>query len=118
MQITVNPAPNKAPTANAGADITITLPTNSTMLNGSGIDLDGTISAYQWIKISGPATGTISNATSAQAIVNALVQGVYQYELTVTDNSGAIGKNTMQVTVNPPPNNPPTPNASADITII
>jgi len=43
MQVTVNPAPNKAPTANAGADITITLPTNSTSLNGIGTDIDGTI---------------------------------------------------------------------------
>jgi len=43
MQVTVNPAPNKAPTANTGADITITLPTNSTSLNGIGTDIDGTI---------------------------------------------------------------------------
>jgi len=75
MQLTVNPAPNKAPTANAGADITITLPTNSTSLNGIGTDVDGTITNYQWTKISGPAA-TISNATSTQATANALVQGV------------------------------------------
>jgi len=50
MQVTVNPAPNKIPTANAGADITITLPTNSTILNGIGTDIDGTITNYQWTK--------------------------------------------------------------------
>jgi len=56
MQVTVNPAPNKAPIAYSGDDITITLPTNSTILNGIGTDVDGTITNYQWTKISGPAT--------------------------------------------------------------
>jgi ribosomal protein L14 len=120
MQVTVNPAPNQAPSANAGNDITITLPVNTAALNGAGNDPDGTIAAYQWTKISGPAAGTIANATSASATANALVQGIYQFELMVTDNSGATAKDTMQVTVNaaiPPPNQAPTANAGNDVTI-
>ena len=113
MQVTVNPAPNVAPNANAGTDIVITLPVNSTTLNGSGTDPDGNISAYQWTKISGPAAGVITNAANASTTVTGLTAGVYSFELRVTDNSGAAGRDTVQVTVNIPP----VANAGADISI-
>ena len=117
VQVTVNPAPNIPPVANAGPDRTITLPTNTATLSGSGTDADGTIASYAWIKISGPAQGSLGNANAATATATGLVVGVYQYQLTVTDNNGAIGRDTIQVTVNPAPNVPPTANAGNDITI-
>lgn len=123
VQVTVNaaaPPPNQTPTANAGLDINITLPTNSLTLSGSGNDADGTISSYQWTKISGPGQFTIVSATQAQTTVSNLVQGIYTFELAVTDNSGAVGKDIVQVNVNaapPPPNQSPTANAGSDITI-
>ena len=105
---------NIAPTANAGLDQNITLPTNSVSLSGSGNDPDGSITAYSWTKISGPAAGTITNAANAATTVTALVQGVYKFELKVTDNSGAVGRDTMQVTVNAAANIAPTANAGLD----
>ncbi len=118
VKVTVNAAPpaNQAPTANAGADQTITLPLNTVTLNGSGSDPDGSVVSYQWSKVSGPTQGTIANPTSAQTAVNNLVQGVYDFELTVTDDNGATGKDTVRVTVNaaPPANQAPTSNAGAD----
>src|SRR5450432_3312411 len=109
VQVTVNAA-NIPPTANAGTDQLITLPTSTVSLSGSGADVDGSISSYNWTKISGPASGTITGATSATTTVTALVQGVYLFELKATDNNGAAGKDTMQVTVN----TAPTTNAGAD----
>ena len=117
VQITVNAAPNIPPTANAGSNQSITLPTNTVSLNGSGTDSDGTISSYAWTKISGPSGGTINNANSASTKVNNLSEGVYQFELTVTDDKGAIGKDTVQITVNAAANISPTANAGADQTI-
>ncbi|MBS1509716.1 MAG: right-handed parallel beta-helix repeat-containing protein [Bacteroidetes bacterium] len=114
MQVTVNPGANIPPTANAGADQVITLPTNSTTLTGSGTDPDGTITAYAWTKISGPAAGSITNPAAAATTVTGMVQGVYLFELKVTDNNGATGKDTMQVTVNPAPNIPPVANAGVN----
>ena len=118
VQVTVNAAANQAPTANAGLDANITLPTNTTSLNGSGTDADGTIVSYQWTKVAGPAAGNISNATAAVTSATALVQGVYRFELRVTDNSGAVDTDTMQVTVNAA-NQVPTANAglNANITL-
>jgi ribosomal protein L14 len=117
MQVTVNAAPNIPPVANAGADWTITLPANSLTVTGSGSDADGTISSYSWTKISGPPNYSIVNGTSAVTDVNGLVEGVYEFELKVTDNNGAKGRDTMHITVNAGPNIPPDANAGSDQTI-
>ncbi len=120
LQVTVNPgASNTPPSANAGPDQAITLPTNSIILSGSGIDPDGTITAYLWTKVAGPATGTITNPATAATSVTGLTQGVYRFALRVTDNNGAFGRDTMQVTVNAAGVNiPPTANAGPDQSII
>jgi len=119
--ITVNaapPPPNEAPTANAGTDITITLPTNSAALNGSASsDPDGTITGYAWTQLGGPAQATILNSNGVTTSVNDLVQGTYSFLLVVTDNAGATAEDTVQVTVLPRPNQAPVADAGTDITI-
>jgi len=120
--ITVNAAINQPPVANAGSDITMTLPQNSTMLIGSGYDADGTIAAYSWSYRSGPGNTyySLNSPASASTGLNSLVQGVYVFRLTVTDNSGATGIDSVRVTVvgaTPPANQPPSANAGSDITL-
>src|SRR5205814_1166685 len=118
--VTVNatpPPPNQSPTANAGTDINITLPTNSLTLSGNGSDADGTISSYKWTKISGPNQYSIASSGQAQTIVNNLVQGIYFFEFSVTDNQGVSTRDTTQVTVNAAPNQAPAANAGADMII-
>lgn len=118
VQVTVKASTNIVPVANAGPDKSITLPINNTTLTGSGTDVDGSIVSYTWTKISGPSSGSIVNPNLAVISINNLVQGVYQFELAVTDNSGATGRDTMQITMWPGQSNqPPTANAGSDITI-
>lgn len=120
VSVTVNPIPNRAPVANAGGDITITLPVNNTTLNGtasSDPDGNGTITSYAWVNLTGPAQYNINNANAASTTLNNLVQGTYTFELTITDNGGLTDKDTVSVTVNPRPNQPPVANAGADINI-
>ena len=82
---TAPPPVNSAPTASAGSDITIKLPTNSVVLNGSGNDPDGVIKTIQWTKVSGGAA-TIVNPNSLVTQVTGLVQGTYQFKLSLTDD--------------------------------
>ncbi len=101
VNVVVDPAPAiTPPTANAGEDINITLPVNTTQLAGSGTD-DGTIVSYSWTKISGPAVFSISNNTIANPIVSNLLEGTYTFQLTVTDNQGATGTDEINVIVAP-----------------
>ncbi|MEI9913340.1 MAG: T9SS type A sorting domain-containing protein [Bacteroidota bacterium] len=117
INVTVNAAPNQAPTANAGNNIVLTLPTNSTTLTGSGADADGTIASYAWTRVSGPTTFTFGTANAATTTLTGLVQGTYVFRLTVRDNSGATGTDDVNVTVNAAPNQPPTANAGNNITL-
>jgi hypothetical protein len=109
---------NNAPTANAGASVVITLPSNSVTLAGSGADADGQIVNYMWSQIAGPAATTVVNPGSPTTSVHGFVQGDYVFRLTVTDNEGAVGADTVSVKVNPAPrNSAPTANAGANQTI-
>ncbi|HTE28764.1 MAG TPA: DUF6443 domain-containing protein, partial [Chryseolinea sp.] len=78
---------NVAPVPAAGADATVTLPLNSTVLSGSGSDGDGTIASYLWAKQSGPAA-TMSNPNSASLTLTNMDSGDHVYRLYVTDNFG------------------------------
>jgi pimeloyl-ACP methyl ester carboxylesterase len=122
MQVTVKASTstgNVAPIANAGADATITLPTNSFSLNGTASnDPDGTIAAYAWSQVSGPSQITIGNASTVSASAGNLVQGTYSFRLQVTDNAGAVNADTIVITVKPAAvkvNQPPVANAGADL---
>jgi gliding motility-associated-like protein len=108
-------AVNQAPVANAGSDVTLTLPTNSATLNGSGTDADGTIASYIWTKLTGPAA-TMTGTTTANLALTNLIQGVYTFQLSVTDDKGSIGSDVVTVNVNAQ-NVAPVANAGADITL-
>ncbi|HET6252702.1 MAG TPA: PKD domain-containing protein [Puia sp.] len=112
------PPVNVPPVAVAGPDQTITLPVSTTTLNGSGsYDTDGTITGYSWIQLSGNSGVTLAGSGQAQATLTGLKAGTYVFQLTVTDNSGAIGVATVTITVNAPNVLPPVANAGPDTTI-
>lgn len=89
---------NIAPVVSAGADKSITLPTNSTYMQGSASDSDGSIASYQWSKISG-STASMSGTTSSKLTVSNLVAGTYTFRLTVKDNKGTSKYDDVKVTV-------------------
>ena len=110
MQVIVNTVSttNHPPIADAGPDQIITLPTNTVTLDGSrSSDPDNNITVYAWTKVSGPSLFAIANANAVHTQVENLVQGIYQFELKVTDVAGLFSKDTINITVNssttPPP---------------
>ena len=93
---------NQPPVANAGKDTSIVLPNNIVILDGSNsTDPDNNIVSYSWTKISGPASFNITNNTAEQTQVNNLIEGIYQFELKVTDAGGLSDKDTVQIEVRP-----------------
>ena len=87
------------PTANAGADQSLSLGTTSTTLSGSGTGGDGTISSYAWTRISGPNTPTIVSASSASTSVTGMIAGTYVFRLTVTNSLAETATDDITVTI-------------------
>jgi len=107
---------NLPPVANAGPDQTVVAADNissSVTLNGSlSNDPDGSITNYNWVD--GPTT--LANGPSASSNVN-LAVGVHTITLTVTDNVGTMGTDTVVITVNTS-NQPPVANAGPDQNLV
>lgn len=89
---------NTAPVANAGADKTLTLPSNSTTITGGGSDQDGSIASYSWGKKSGGSV-SLSGTTSKDLKLSSLAEGTYTFTLTVKDDKGASDTDDVVVTV-------------------
>ncbi|GGB16522.1 hypothetical protein GCM10011511_45430 [Puia dinghuensis] len=120
VNVTVLPAP-AAPNVNAGADQTITLPTNATTLTGTATGNGGaTIVSESWTQTAGPTTASIGSAGSLSTTVSGLVVGKYTFQLTATDNNGIQATSSVNVTVNKgvdiPPIANPGPNQTFTLT--
>jgi hypothetical protein len=96
---------NRAPTVNAGADQTVTLPASA--------NLDGTVSddnlpnppgrvTTTWTKVSGPGTVTFGSTSAIDTTASFSVAGTYVLRLTASD-SALSGSDTIQITVNAAP---------------
>lgn len=93
---------NQPPTASAGPDQSIALPTSSVTLSGSGTDPENGPLTYVWSKDSGQ--GVITNGTSAVATVSGFTSaGSSVFRLRVTDNQGAFSEDTVSVFVTTAP---------------
>lgn len=105
---------NQPPVANAGPDQTLILPVSYCTINGSySYDPDGIITSYQWSKISGPYSFVIHpTQIPSQNNVTGFTEGVYQFELKITDNGGLTAIDTVQVTVRPDPGQQPCDNSN------
>jgi hypothetical protein len=100
-QVVVTVVQSNPPLANAGLDRIITLPEDSTELNGSAsVDPDGPILYYLWCQITGPNDAVIENPTAEFPTVSGLIEGNYEFVLAVSDQY-ATSYDTVTVTVLP-----------------
>ena len=73
---------NQLPTADAGQDRVVPLPTQLITLDGSAsFDPDGTITTYTWRQISGPSEATLSGLDTTVVQVSDLQEGTYVFQL-------------------------------------
>lgn len=99
IRVTRPSAGSMPPVASAGADQIITAQTSFSLNGSSSYDPDGFVSTYQWRKLEGPAQIIIQNPQSSITPVINVVAGEYSFELTVTDNDGLTGSDTLMVSV-------------------
>jgi peptidoglycan hydrolase-like protein with peptidoglycan-binding domain len=117
IQVKAVVAENKSPIANAGSDQNITLIGNNNVivLDGSGsVDPDGVLVVFNWRLVSGPISPVIANPSSRQTAVTNFEEGIYIFELKVTDDRGASAKDIVQVIAVAGVNKAPIANAGRD----
>ncbi len=95
---------NQAPTADAGADQLVNEGALAVTLDGSAsTDVDGTITSYAWVQLSG-TTATLSDANismpdfTAPNVPDNVTEELI-FELTVTDNYGLTSVSTVSIFV-------------------
>jgi hypothetical protein len=99
---------NQDPSADAGADQTITVGENVTLDGSGSTDSDGNIVSYEW------STGD----TGVNPVISGLAEGTHTITLTVTDDDGATDTDTVVITVEPVAGNQdPVADAGPDQTI-
>ncbi len=101
--------PNRAPTADAGADQTV-VQGDQVTLDGSGSsDPDGDNLTYSW-SLSGPSgsSATLSDPSVVDPTFTPQTTGTFTATLTVDDGNGMTAMDTVEITVNPDVNQPPT----------
>lgn len=99
VQVTATQTVNQLPVANAGDDLTITLPTSSAVLMGTASDPDaGDMLTYLWRQITGPNSATGLPATSLNVVASNLIAGTYQFGFQATDQKGGKSQEDFVVT--------------------
>jgi hypothetical protein len=91
---------NKKPEVIAGQSVTIKLPLDSVLLQGTAND-DVRVIGVLWSKVSGPGEPVIANPGSSTTMINSLTEGTYLFQLMATDNEGAMGVDTISILVAP-----------------
>lgn len=96
----MKPPTNQPPVAQAGDNITISLPQTWVVLNGENSTDDNKIIAYQWEQIDGPSTTNILQVNETKTNVTGLTKGGYTFKLTVTDDNENKNSDLVYVIVN------------------
>ncbi|XP_024109688.1 dyslexia-associated protein KIAA0319-like protein isoform X2 [Pongo abelii] len=117
VTVIVQPENNKPPQADAGPDKELTLPVDSTTLDGSKSSDDQKIISYLWEKTQGPDGVQLENANSSIATVTGLQVGTYVFTLTVKDERNLQSQSSVNVIVKEEINKPPIAKITGNVVI-
>ncbi|KFQ19190.1 Dyslexia-associated protein KIAA0319-like [Merops nubicus] len=117
VTVIVQPENNKPPKADAGPDKELTLPVDSTTLDGSKSSDDQKIVSFLWEKTRGPDGVKLENANSSIATVTGLQVGTYEFTLTVKDERNLQSRSSVNVIVKEEINKPPVAKIAGNVVI-
>ena len=90
---------NSPPTANAGPDQNVSISTTVTLTGSGSSDTDGSIASYAWSQTGGTAVSLSSNTVAQPTFTAPGTASTLTFQLTVTDNNGATGTDTVTINV-------------------
>lgn len=103
VNVTVKPEPrvNKPPVAVVSPKFQeISLPTSSTVIDGSQSTDDDKVVAWHWEEVKGPLREEKVSADTPVLTLTSLVPGNYTFSLTVTDSDGATNSTQATLSIN------------------
>jgi hypothetical protein len=95
-------APNLPPSANAGADQTVTLPASAALagsVSNDGLPVPPGLLTFSWSKFSGPGMVTFANPAALSTSASFSFPGAYVLRLAASDGS-AVANDDVSITVN------------------
>jgi serine protease len=97
-------AVSTVPRVNAGLDQAVD-PGVAVNLNGSTSSDDGTISSYTWVQTAGPGVTLSGSSTATPSFTapNTVANTTFRFQLTVVDDVGLSGTDSVDVTLNNAP---------------
>lgn len=94
----INGQPNQAPTVDVGPPLTVYQGMTASA-TAVGSDPEDQALTYQWTRLSGPSGGVIASPDSATTDFTDLLEGIYTFRCTATDEGSASGHADLTVTV-------------------
>ncbi|XP_048882825.1 dyslexia-associated protein KIAA0319 isoform X2 [Brienomyrus brachyistius] len=118
--VRVSAPPDLAPVADAGPNLTVTLPLDRVTLCGNRSSDDHGIVSYLWTLSSGswPEKPTMQGAQTALLQLSDLREGQYPFLLTVTDSAGQQASDSVTLSVQAERNAPPVAVVGPDQSLI
>lgn len=100
VHVFVKPPTNKPPIAEAGANITISLPQTWAIVDATNSSDDNKITAFKWEQVEGPSRVQFENNTVSKTNVTGLTKGNYIFKVSVTDDNNNVASDTVYIVVN------------------
>lgn len=97
---------DEPPRSDAGQDVVILLPTDWAVLDGRDSVDDHGISRYEWTLVRGDTAINMKVTHPGLLKVSGLQEGVYTFQMTVTDTAGQKSSDNVSVTVLAPKHEP------------
>ncbi|KAL3274510.1 hypothetical protein HHI36_015893 [Cryptolaemus montrouzieri] len=117
VHVFVKPPTNKPPIAEAGLNVTISLPQTWAVVDGRNSSDDNKITGFKWEQIEGPSKVSFHPENGSVSNVTGLTKGTYTIKLSVTDDNNNVASDLVYIIVNQNKNQKPTANAGDDFDV-
>lgn len=99
VRVFVKPPTNQPPVAEAGDNVTVSLPQTWAVLDANKSKDDNEIVGFRWEQVEGPSNAVFTNVNGSVTNVTGLTKGNYAFKVYVTDDNKNVASDVVFVTV-------------------